>query len=115
VVPGDVAGSRSGERSRRGERYLLPAAPGEVSHWHRVDAAETWHHYEGAPLELEVSTDGASEQVVELGPDLAAGQQPQFVVPADTWQSARSLGEHTLVGCTVLARVRVRWLRARRP
>jgi hypothetical protein len=74
---------------------------GEASHWHRVDAAETWHHYEGAPLELKVSTDGATEQVVALGPDLAAGQRPQFVVPAAAWQSARSVGEHTLVGCTV--------------
>ena len=74
---------------------------GEVSHWHRVDAAETWHFYEGAPLELKISTDGATERVVALGPDLAAGQQPQFVVAADAWQSARSLGEHTLVGCTV--------------
>ena len=74
---------------------------GEVSHWHRVDAAETWHFYRGAPLELRISTDGGAEQVVALGPDLAAGQQPQFVVAADAWQSARSLGEHTLVGCTV--------------
>jgi predicted cupin superfamily sugar epimerase len=74
---------------------------GEVSHWHRVDAAETWHFYQGAPLELKISTDGATEQVVPLGPDLAAGQQPQLVVPAGAWQSARSLGEHSLVGCTV--------------
>jgi predicted cupin superfamily sugar epimerase len=74
---------------------------GEVSHWHRVDAAETWHYYEGAPLELRISTDGAMEQAVALGPDLAAGQQPQFVVPEGAWQSARSLGDHTLVGCTV--------------
>jgi hypothetical protein len=74
---------------------------GEVSRWHRVDAAEVWHHYEGAPLELAVSTDGATERTAALGPDLAAGQRPQFVVPANAWQRARSLGEHTLVGCTV--------------
>jgi hypothetical protein len=74
---------------------------GEVSHWHRVDAAETWHFYQGAPLELKISTDGVTERVVGLGSDLATGQQPQFVVPAGAWQSARSLGEHTLVGCTV--------------
>ncbi len=73
----------------------------EVSRWHRVDAAEVWHYYKGAPLELAISTDGATERTVALGPDLAAGQRPQFVVPADVWQRARSLGEHTLVGCTV--------------
>ena len=74
---------------------------GELSHWHRVDAAEVWHFYEGAPLELRISTDAATEQIVPLGPDLAAGQRPQVVVPAGAWQSARSLGDHTLVGCTV--------------
>jgi predicted cupin superfamily sugar epimerase len=36
--------------------YLL--ARGERSRWHRVDAAEAWHHYAGAPLELEISPDG---------------------------------------------------------
>ncbi|MEL6747722.1 MAG: cupin domain-containing protein, partial [Pseudomonadota bacterium] len=30
-----------------------------------------------------------------------AGQRPQAVVPAGNWQSARSLGAFTLVGCTV--------------
>ncbi len=38
---------------------------------------------------------------VLLGPDLAAGQRPQAVVPANAWQTARSLGAWTLVGCTV--------------
>ena len=32
--------------------FLLKA--GEVSRWHRVDAAELWHWYGGAPLLLEV-------------------------------------------------------------
>jgi predicted cupin superfamily sugar epimerase len=66
-----------------------------------VDAAEVWHFYDGAPLELRLSADGATEQVGHLGRDLAAGEQPQLVVPAHVWQSARSLGDHTLVGCTV--------------
>ncbi|MCC2110855.1 MAG: cupin domain-containing protein, partial [Hyphomicrobiales bacterium] len=33
--------------------------------------------------------------------DLAAGERPQGIVPAGAWQSARSLGAWTLVGCTV--------------
>ncbi|WP_163279695.1 cupin domain-containing protein, partial [Enterobacter hormaechei] len=36
-----------------------------------------------------------------LGIDLAAGERPQIVVPAGWWQTARSLGDWTLVGCTV--------------
>ena len=35
------------------------------------------------------------------GSDLAAGERPQAVVPASAWQQAKSLGDWTLVGCTV--------------
>ncbi|CAH1661820.1 cupin domain-containing protein [Chelatococcus asaccharovorans] len=79
--------------------YLLRA--GERSHWHRVDAAEVWHWYAGAPLLLELSDDGVAVNQHVLGPDLAAGARPQFVVPAASWQAAASLGDWTLVGCTV--------------
>lgn len=30
-----------------------------------------------------------------------SGQEPQAVVPARHWQSARPLGSWTLIGCTV--------------
>jgi predicted cupin superfamily sugar epimerase len=80
--------------------FLL--APGERSHWHRVDAAEVWHYYAGAPLVLEMAA--AAEGPVrrmKLGPDLAMGERPQGVVPAGHWQAAETLGDWTLVGCTV--------------
>jgi hypothetical protein len=95
-------GTGAGEDARGASTaiyYLLQA--GEVSHWHRVDAAEVWHWYAGAPLELMVSEDGKDAGARVLGPDLAAGQRPQLVVPAQAWQSARSLGAWTLTGCTV--------------
>ncbi len=38
--------------------YLLKA--GQRSHWHRVDAAEIWHFYAGAPLVLSIKTDTGS-------------------------------------------------------
>jgi hypothetical protein len=83
--------------------YLLPG--GGVSHWHRVDAAEVWHFYAGAALELKIAAPGAPTEVLRLGAGLAAGERPQAVVPARVWQSAKSLGrgasEWTLVGCTV--------------
>lgn len=75
---------------------------GERSHWHRLHSAvEVWHYYAGAPLTLYLSADGGTVETVTLGPDLAAGQRPQAVVPARCWQAAESLGEFTLVGCTV--------------
>ena len=79
--------------------YLLRA--GERSHWHRVDAAEIWHYYAGDPLVLSLSEDGRAARVAVLGPDLAAGQLPQLVVPPQCWQAAESAGPWTLVGCTV--------------
>ena len=74
--------------------YLLEA--GDRSHWHRVDSAEIWHWYAGAPLRLKVE-----KAVLILGNDLMAGQRPQGIVPQHQWQSAESLGDWTLVGCTV--------------
>jgi uncharacterized protein len=79
--------------------YLLRS--GETSAWHRVDAAEIWHFYAGAPLAITVSSDSHNASAHHLGPDLSRGQRPQFVVPAGAWQTAKSLGPWTLVGCTV--------------
>ncbi len=36
-----------------------------------------------------------------MGPDVLAGDAVQVVVPKGWWQAARSLGDWTLVSCTV--------------
>ena len=84
--------------------FLLRA--GERSHWHRLHgAAEVWHHYRGDALTVRTSRDGIAVESVVLGPDLAAGERPQAVVPAGAWQSAEPVpgqpAGYTLVGCTV--------------
>jgi predicted cupin superfamily sugar epimerase len=79
--------------------YLLEG--GDRSHWHTVDAVEIWHFHAGAPLELSLSADGKTARTVILGNDLVGGQRPQGLVRKGEWQSARSLGAWTLVGCTV--------------
>ncbi len=89
-----------GGRAHSTAIYFLLRA-GEVSRWHRVDAAEVWHWYAGSPLHLEISNGGDATQVHLLGVDLAHGQRPQAVVKAGQWQRARSAGAWTLVGCTV--------------
>jgi predicted cupin superfamily sugar epimerase len=78
--------------------FLL--AKGERSHWHRIDAVEIWHWYAGAALELSIS-DASGSRVRLLGPDLAAGELPQGIVPPHAWQAAATTGDWTLVGCTV--------------
>jgi predicted cupin superfamily sugar epimerase len=90
-----------GARAASTAIYFL-LARGERSHWHRVDAAEAWHYHAGAPLELAIALDGRGPvERLTLGPDLVAGERPQAIVPAHAWQAAASLGEWTLVGCTV--------------
>ena len=79
--------------------FLLQA--GQRSAWHKVDAAEMWHFYAGAPLQLDLTIDGAEVDHVTLGPDVLGGQTPQALVPPHVWQAAESLGAWTLVGCTV--------------
>ena len=89
----------AGGRSRSTAIYFL-LARGERSHWHRIDAVEIWHYYAGAALVLRIA-DGDGARTVRLGPDLAAGEVPQAIVPAGAWQAAISTGDWTLVGCTV--------------
>jgi uncharacterized protein len=79
--------------------YLL--ARGDRSHWHRIDAVEVWHYYSGAALTLKIANEGCTPHTITLGPDVAAGQRPQAIVPEGAWQSAKSTGDWTLVGCTV--------------
>ncbi len=79
-------------------RFLLSA--GECSAWHRVDAEETWHWQLGDALELLIY-DTCTEQVQRVIVDAAERGEPMHVVPACCWQAARSIGDFTLVGCTV--------------
>jgi uncharacterized protein len=78
--------------------FLL--ARGERSHWHRIDAVEAWHYYAGHALVLQIADD-SGRRSVRLGSDLAAGEVPQAIVPAQAWQAAESTGDWTLAGCTV--------------
>lgn len=81
--------------------YLLEA--GQRSHWHRVDAAETWHAYAGDGFELQLWDGQQNPQIIHLCNDLQVGH-PQFTVPAGVWQAAtpRQSGHGwALAGCTV--------------
>ena len=94
------ADARAGERAAGTAIYFL-LKKGERSHWHYIDAAEIWHFYAGAPLKLSLSADGKKTSEHILGPDIASGARPQIVVPQGCWQAGESLGDYTLIGCTV--------------
>jgi len=83
--------------------YLL--TPDTFSELHRLESDEVYHFYLGDPVEqLRLFSNGRGEVVV-LGNDLAAGQQPQVVVPRGVWQGLRIRegGAHgySLLGCTM--------------
>jgi uncharacterized protein len=68
--------------------YFLLAA-GELSRWHRVDAAEIWLWHAGAPLLLGIAGPaGRCEH--RLGPNLFEGETLQATVPAGLAGSAKS-------------------------
>lgn len=94
---------RDGDLTARGAvtaiHFLLPR--GVISHWHRVDAVELWFWHAGSPLRLDIAGPGETPEAVILGPDLSAGQSLQGLVPKAAWQRAQSLGDWTLVSCTV--------------
>jgi predicted cupin superfamily sugar epimerase len=85
---------REGRASGTAILFLL--AKGERSHWHRVDADEIWLWHAGAPLTLR-----RDAEVLRLGPEVLGGELVQAVIPAGVWQAAESLGDWTLVSCTV--------------
>jgi hypothetical protein len=108
-VPPGYPGPRA---AATGIYFLL--GPGEVSRWHVVRSDEVWLWHRGGPLRLRTASRpgrpgraGAdAPDAVEslLGPDVAAGQQPQLRIPAGVWQAAEPLPdatEPTLVSCIV--------------
>ena len=92
--------------------YLLERH--QLSRWHVVQADELWHFYAGAPLEL-LEYDPTARKLqrhilghVDSTPgasaDAAAGSSGAVsvaVIRSGVWQAARSLGDYSLVGCTV--------------
>lgn len=81
--------------------YLLES--GTFSEMHVLSSDETFHFYLGDPVEMLQLYAGGASRVFTLGPDLAAGQRVQLVVPAGVWQGTRLVGEGkvALLGCTV--------------
>jgi predicted cupin superfamily sugar epimerase len=95
------ADAAPGERAGATAIYFLLEA-GQRSHWHRVDAAELWLWHAGAPLRLLTApTDAGPVRETPLGPDVAAGHQPQGLVPPHHWQATETTGGWALVSCIV--------------
>lgn len=102
TLPASVLPDHGGPRSVSTAIYYL-LKPGHVSELHVLPGDEVFHFYLGSPVRmLQLWPDGSGQEVI-LGPDIAAGQVPQLVVPAGVWQGTRLVGDtgFALLGCTV--------------
>ncbi len=83
--------------------FLLES--GDNSHWHAVDATQIWLWHAGNPLNLRIApSESGPVSEVRLGPDIAAGDSVQHVVPAHHWQTTHPLSgghDYTLASCVV--------------
>ncbi|MBV9945942.1 MAG: cupin domain-containing protein [Myxococcales bacterium] len=99
-APLRVAAPRGERAASTAVYFLLPA--GGLSALHRVAADEVWHHYDGDAVDLHTIDKHGVHAMTPLGRDLAAGERPQRVVPAGSWQAAIAVGpRYALCGCTV--------------
>ena len=79
--------------------YLLERA--QISRWHVVESDEIWHFYEGSPLELLGYDPEARTLVRRILGNTGDDHERVAVFRKWVWQAARSLGEFSLVGCSV--------------
>jgi len=91
-----------GNRSFGTAIYFL-LETGNFSAFHRLQADEVWHFYDGVPLALHMIDPGGAYRRQLLGLAVARGALPQLVVPAGTWFGAAVTepDAFTLVGCTM--------------
>jgi predicted cupin superfamily sugar epimerase len=72
--------------------YFL-VTPGAPVRLHRIRNDQLYHYYLGDSLEvLLLSEDGTSARAV-VGPNLAAGEQVQLLIPGNTFHTARLKGQ----------------------
>ncbi|MBK8504859.1 MAG: cupin domain-containing protein [Saprospiraceae bacterium] len=98
----------SGLENVKGRRHLHSAiyyllTPDTHSKIHRLASDEIFHFYLGDPVEMLLLHHDGDVRIMKLGTDLSAGQRPQVVVPADTWQGSKLQpgGRFALMGTTM--------------
>ena len=96
VIPNDEREARSALTSI----YFL-LVDGGPSRWHRLRSDEVWHFIEGAPVEMFRLDDQLARLEQQVLGSAAENDEPVALVPAGSWQAARTTGPYTLVGCSM--------------
>jgi predicted cupin superfamily sugar epimerase len=81
--------------------YFLVTPDAHIA-MHRIRSDQMYHHYLGDPLEVLLLYADGSGAVQTVGPDLAAGMQPQLFIPGGTFHISRVRpgGAYALLGTT---------------
>jgi len=74
---------------------------GQISHWHKLTKNEILHFYDGDPIKIYLSTDKKNVSNVLLGKNLENNEAFHYVVKSETWFGMKTMGEWSLIGCTV--------------
>lgn len=82
--------------------YLV--TPTEFSGLHMLSSSEIFHFYLGDPVEMVQIDEKGTLTKFTLGSNIVKGQLPQIVVPPNTWQGARIIGDgkFALFGCSTV-------------
>lgn len=101
----DALPPRYGSARAAGSAIYALVTREDFSAMHRLKTDEIWHFYGGDAMELLLLHGDGRDEVVVLGSDVLAGQQPQFTVPAGVWMGARPIkataGAYAFFGCTM--------------
>ncbi len=102
VTAGTFPNDYGGDRSVSTAIYYL-LTPETFSAIHRVKSDEVFHFYAGDAVEMLQLWPNDEAKVITIHNDLAAGHEPQVIVPAGVWQGCRLVrgGQWALMGCTV--------------
>jgi len=98
----EIMQTKSGDQRNIGTAIYYLLENEDTSHFHRLSSDELWFFHEGNPIEIFCIENG--RLVIKLlGNDFAAGAQPQWLIPANTWFAARVQNNtgYALVSCTV--------------
>jgi predicted cupin superfamily sugar epimerase len=92
----------AGPRAASTSIYFL-LEQGQFSAFHKICSDETWHFYDGDPLNIFEFDDNGRLVTHVLGRDPSKGESFQIVTKAGRWFGSRVAGNgnYSLVGCTV--------------
>ena len=89
-----------GERNVSTSIYYL-LGQNDFSSFHRLKSDEIWHFYYGDSARIHMIDQEGKYQIRDVGSNPEAGEAFQVLIPSNTWFAAETLGEYSLVGCTV--------------